>query len=634
MKNSLVSTFLLMGLLISPCFLSSKKIENKINTNPTKRAIVVGVSSYQDSLLPSMPGATSDAEEFAAFLRSRSGGLVPADLIHLLTGEEATMARFMASANWLEEESKPGDEVIVFFSGHARLLNTGEMDKPYIFFADSPKAPIGAGAIELSKLCYNIQDICQKNSISFQLYLNLQTLPKEKTGSETWRQWMFGLVNSFPEASVHWSSGNNDSEEANKRMSLLQYFIEGALGHADIDSDGIIVPYEAKRHLKKKKKKVPKGETFMMAYSSRNAAVGKADKRVLAKGWESDLFPPLVGQEVSRLEDSLLSSSNETVQKWYNDFIIAIKLGHLTEPMGRCASDLYDSLATQPALKPLYRKWQRKLAAALLDETQQALNAYLKTDTRELFRRWKYAEQYSIYPIYMERAIEMMGQRSFMYNILQTKLYYFYGLNARLDAENKTGDRFSGSKSDSLLLIKALKLQHKALSTEPGAAFVLNEIGVVHFLLESDSSLQYFKLATEYSPTWGIPYSNIAYTYLEKNEPRAALEHSLKSISLNPRNVLAYNNLGQCYIKSGQLDMAEETLKKAIALDIKYEVSYYNLSCTKSLQGDTTSAMYWLKESMKNGFDDWEYLDSDEDLTALRKTAQFNIFRQAYVEKE
>ncbi len=626
MKNILIFSFLLIGLLINPCFSFSKKVNKTINSIPIKRALVIGVSSYQDSLLPSLPGATSDAEQFAAFLRSRSGGLIPTDLIHLLTGEEATMAMFLASASWLEEESKPGDEVVVFFTGHARLLNVGEMDNPYIFFADSPKTPLGAGTIKLSNLCSSIQNICNRNSVSFQLYLNLQILPEEETGSETWRHWMYGFEQSFPEASVHWSAGNKKSKDKNGHMSLLQHFFSGALGQADIDSDHVIIPYEAKRYLKKKKRIVPKGEMFMMAYSSSNATVGKSDHGALKKEWNSDLFPPLVGREISHLEDSLLSSSSEKIQKWYNDFIITMKLGQLIEPKGHCSTDLYDSLITQPNLKPLFRQWQRKLGAALLDETQQALNAYLKTDTRELFRRWKYAEQYSNYPIYMERAIEMMGKRSFMYNILQTKLHYFYGLNARLDAQKKAGD--------SLLLIKALKMQRIALSSEPEASFVLNEIGVVHSLLGSDSSIQYFKLATEYSPTWGIPYLNLAIVYLENEEPLIALENSLISVRLNPRNVIALNNLSLAYVELDHLDKADEFLKKAIALDIKYNVSYYNLSCVKSLQGDTTSAIYWLRESIKLGFNDWQLIDTDEDLSALRETTQFDALRQAYNQKE
>ena len=77
------------------------------------------------------------------------------------------------------------------------------------------------------------------------------------------------------------------------------------------------------------------------------------------------------------------------------------------------------------------------MSAALLDETQQALNAYLKTDSRELFRRWKHANHYNIYPEYMEKAIELMGNRSFMHDIMQTKLYYFIGLKYRLDGEQE-----------------------------------------------------------------------------------------------------------------------------------------------------------------------------------------------------
>ena len=65
-------------------FLQSVFCQNHNSGLPvTTRAILFGVSTYQDSLLAPIPEAKSDAEQFAAFLRSRSGGLVPADLIQL-----------------------------------------------------------------------------------------------------------------------------------------------------------------------------------------------------------------------------------------------------------------------------------------------------------------------------------------------------------------------------------------------------------------------------------------------------------------------------------------------------------------------------------------------------------------------
>lgn len=337
-------------------------------------------------------------------------------------------------------------------------------------------------------------------------------------------------------------------------------------------------------------------------------------------------FPILVDRETSNLADSLLQLESEKVRKWYHDFIITLQLGQLMEPAGRNASELYDSLATIPRLQPLHREWQRKLGAALLDETQQALNAYLKTDIRELFRRDKYAAQYRMYPLYMERAIELMGQRNFMLNIMKTKLNYFQGLQYRLDASNK-------GQVDQQLLHAALQAQEQALTLEPEAAFVLNEIGVIKDLMGSGEAEEYFLKALALSPTWSIPYLNLSIVYQKANDIQRALPYAQKSVRLNEKNVIAINQLGVLYLATQQHDNAEVAFRQAIALDIKYEVSYYNLSCTKALQGNQEAALHWLEKSVMNGFKDWSKIEQDTDLAVLRNSKEYIALKNKYMEE-
>lgn len=93
------------------CFLQEKGFGQQSNTNApftsSTRAVVVGISEYQDASLPAAPGVRKDAELFAAFLRSRSGGLLPSHHIQLHTGAQATLAQFSTALAWIEEESLP-----------------------------------------------------------------------------------------------------------------------------------------------------------------------------------------------------------------------------------------------------------------------------------------------------------------------------------------------------------------------------------------------------------------------------------------------------------------------------------------------------------------------------------------------
>jgi tetratricopeptide (TPR) repeat protein/uncharacterized caspase-like protein len=109
------------------------QIERSTPVNPlggkgTRWALVVGVSQHQH--LPpqaQLRFAHRDAEAFAAFLRSREGGGLPASHIQLLTDGKATLAALRAALHtWLVQSAEPDDIVYVFFAGHGVVAERGE----------------------------------------------------------------------------------------------------------------------------------------------------------------------------------------------------------------------------------------------------------------------------------------------------------------------------------------------------------------------------------------------------------------------------------------------------------------------------------------------------------------------------
>lgn len=109
------------------------QIERSTPSNPlggkgTRWALVVGVSQHEH--LPpqaQLRFAHRDAEAFAAFLRSREGGALPASHIKLLTDGNATLAALRAALHtWLVQSAEPDDIVYVFFAGHGVVAERGE----------------------------------------------------------------------------------------------------------------------------------------------------------------------------------------------------------------------------------------------------------------------------------------------------------------------------------------------------------------------------------------------------------------------------------------------------------------------------------------------------------------------------
>ena len=83
-------------------------------------AVVVGVADYKNYTPDDgdLNYTINDATSFAAFLKSKKGGSVPASNIILLTNAQASKANIVAKAKALFMKAKRNDRVIFYFSGH------------------------------------------------------------------------------------------------------------------------------------------------------------------------------------------------------------------------------------------------------------------------------------------------------------------------------------------------------------------------------------------------------------------------------------------------------------------------------------------------------------------------------------
>jgi uncharacterized caspase-like protein len=114
-------------------------------------AVVIGISHY-DNVPPEaqLRFADRDAQEFANFLRSPSGGGFPSDHVQILLNENASLpAVRTALGTWLPRSAEPDDVVYVFFAGHG--VTEGDHDG-YLLARDSDPQNLYATALSLSEL--------------------------------------------------------------------------------------------------------------------------------------------------------------------------------------------------------------------------------------------------------------------------------------------------------------------------------------------------------------------------------------------------------------------------------------------------------------------------------------------------
>lgn len=132
-------------------------------------AVIVGIADYKitDYRNGDLRYADQDARRFGEFLRSSTGGAVPAQNIVLLINRNATKASIV-SALRLFEKAAPSDRVIFYFSGHG--LRGGFL--PYDVSATNPATVLSHREVKTAfkpsaastKLC--IADACLSGSMT------------------------------------------------------------------------------------------------------------------------------------------------------------------------------------------------------------------------------------------------------------------------------------------------------------------------------------------------------------------------------------------------------------------------------------------------------------------------------------
>ncbi len=81
-------------------------------------AVIIGISDYEDSNIPSLRYATADAQSFYNWLTSPDGGRYPPSRVKLMVNEEATGRNIKeALFVWLKQAIQE-DMVIIFYAGH------------------------------------------------------------------------------------------------------------------------------------------------------------------------------------------------------------------------------------------------------------------------------------------------------------------------------------------------------------------------------------------------------------------------------------------------------------------------------------------------------------------------------------
>ncbi len=500
------------------------------------RAVVVGISDYQDPGIPDLKYAHRDAEAFADWLRSPAGGSVPEDNIWLFVNSKATQAAIIVALYDLLEVCQPGDQVVFYFSGHGDVEAKIRSQPGFLLTHDSPPKVYATSAINLRDLNDIVAELAAREVrvVLVTDACHAGKLAGSATGGSTATALALQqqFANSLRILSCQPDEFSLEGEQWGGGRGVFSYhLVDGLTGLADHNNDGAVNLFEIRRYLEDRvpAETAPHPQMPQTAgeLTSRLAAVDGPSLSALKQRKAPAAVLSSVGSK--GIEEEVLARADSLTRARYLAFRAMLRSdADLLAEGDMSANVLFTHLMAAEVLRPLHGILRREFAVALLDDVQQALNALLADDPYEA-NNWRYnPDKYDRYPDYLQRAMDLLGERHHLQRSLLSKKRYFEGyLFAR-----KTVDASEASIRDSLRdVAKSKYLEADAL--EPGAPYVYHAIGSLYFInnpSRTDSMQRWMEKAVEYAPTWQLPYLDLSYEYFLSQSNIVDAEHWLNKV--------------------------------------------------------------------------------------------------------
>ena len=661
MKNKSPLTFSIL-FAVANLFSQGQKGAAPISSAEQKKAgntysVVIGISDYQDPGIPDLRFADKDAEAFANYLRSNAGGKLDNDHLKVLINKEATMAQFANALDWLWEVCKEGDQAIIYFSGHGDVEKKSLTQPGFLLCWDAPaRVYMAGGAFALPMLQEVISTLSIQNKAKVIVITDAcrsGTLAGNSVGGS--QATAANLAKQFGnEIKIMSCQPNEYSIEGEQwgggRGAFSFHLIDALYGLADNNHDKGVTLQEIGRYLEDHvTNEVAPVSQVPIIVGNRSEKLTNVDENLLAsiKSGKTNQTQILSAIESRGIEEDILSKVDSNTIKVYALFKKALKDKIFLEPVEACADVYYEKLISEPKMERLHSTMKRNYAAALQDDAQQVLNTILRNGLTSEFLTDKKANYiYRNYPVYLERAAQLLGKDHYMYSALQARKYYFESC-IRLKKKEIRNALFQALKWEPNMPHAYVKLigtyssaekdsaeyyASKAMDLVPGWVWPLNELAWYYYRIRMPDKTerileQAYLLDTNSVVVWylkGTFYGNV-------RQNKKAEYWFLKAIDAHEANLCfpcIHNSLGNVYFDMVKIQEAEQEFKKAIQLDSTFIHAYNGLGNVYRITQRYPESEYYCKKSIEL---DSNYISGLNSLAIIYKlTKRFDEAEQLY----
>jgi uncharacterized caspase-like protein len=252
-----------------PFIASGAKKARAAGYGPQQWAVVVGVSEYMNSGIPSLKYADKDAEAFANFLRRPEGGGYDSDHMHVLLNKDATLANMKdALINFLNQAIDM-DLVVIYFAGHG-APEPARPQNMYLLMHDSDPASLGTTAFPMweiqtvlaryinAKRVLVFTDACHSGGIS----VNFTTRGLGKSEPNLVNQYLEDLSKTKEGIAVFTASAAGEVSQEFPEFShgvFTYYLLKGLEGKADYNNDYTVTINELMQYVEEQVKRKTHG---------------------------------------------------------------------------------------------------------------------------------------------------------------------------------------------------------------------------------------------------------------------------------------------------------------------------------------------------------------------------------------
>lgn len=183
----------------------------------------------------------------------------------------------------------------------------------------------------------------------------------------------------------------------------------------------------------------------------------------------------------------------------------------------------------------------------------------------------------------------------------------------------------------------------KALNLDAAQADVHNHLGWALLTEgETESAQFHFKEALRLQPAFPSAQNNLDIALKFKNKPndpdlyfitgeiyrkagltQQAITQYRKVLSMKPKFIPALISLAVIHAEKGDLDNSIRFFKKVTEIKPEKANAYYNIACIYARKNNPDESIKWLKKSISKGYDNYERIRTDKDLSLIRDSMAY-----------